>query len=247
LQITEESSSLWENALGKKLFQYNKEANQEDLTVNLIYDERQALTDQNKLLGTEIENTKDTAKKLELEYESMKIIFLRIKDEYTSGVDNFTLRQKKYNDTVAYWNEKGGAPQADYDALTLEKGQLQKVADTLTQKHNTLIAMLADINAKITRHNELIIFANENINENNSSANKKFTEGNYNSGTNKIIIYQFTDDIKLKRVLAHEFGHALGIDHAKNNQSIMYAINSATTTDLSFEDIQALKAVCAKK
>lgn len=244
IQTITDAASLWNKAAGKKLFEYDAQGNEGDLTINLMYDSRQQNTDENKLLGAEIQNTKDAATALEVDYEAMKVTFSKLKDEYTKKAEALNLRQKTYNDTVISWNEKGGAPRTEYDALTLEKAELQKENDSLVLDRETLTTMLADINTKITRHNEFVLFANEKVNINNSTAHKKFTEGNYNPGTNKISIYQFTDDIKLKRVLTHELGHALGLDHTKSKESIMYPVNSAMTTSLGAEDIQEIKAMC---
>lgn len=245
LETVNNSANLWNKASGKTLFIYDEKNGQQDITINLIYDKRQAMTDDNKFLGAEIENTKNAASALEKEYEGMKIVFTKLKDEYVADVDAFNIRQKVYSDSVTSWNEKGGAPRPEYDALNLEKEYLTKTAATIAQKHETLTVMLADIDAKITRHNELVVFANEKIKQNNLIAHTKFTEGNYNPATRKVSIYQFTDNIKLQRVLTHELGHALGIlEHTKDKQSIMYAVNSASNTSLTPEDIRALKKIC---
>lgn len=245
LEIVNESVLMWNDAVGKKLFEYDDTGSIDSLSINLIYDERQRLTDYSKLMGAEIENTKNAALSMQVQYEDLKIIFEQRKNEYVQKVDIFNTEQKKYNDTVTSWNEKGGAPQNEYNTLVLEKERLQKESEALTITRDSLTVMLADINAKITKHNEFVAYANEKVDINNSTANKKFTEGNYSPSTNKISIYQFTDETKLRRVLAHEFGHALGIDHLKNKQSIMYAVNSATTTYLDNEDIQAVKDICS--
>lgn len=245
LQTIQDAIFLWETALGKKLFIYDSEGKSTSLKISLIYDGRQQLTDNNKLLAAEIENTKTAAEALKQEFEAMKITFSKRKEDYTLRVETFNARQKTYNDTVISWNEKGGAPRAEYDALTLEKDYLEKENAKIQLDKTNLESMLVSINEKIAKYNEYILFANQNVDINNSTANQKFTEGNYNSGTNKINIYQFSDVIKLKRVLAHEFGHALGIDHTKNEKSIMYKINTATTTELTQEDIQALQDICS--
>lgn len=238
------AAELWNTAAGKKIFIFDETGKVADLTINLVYDERQALTDKNKLLSLEIENTKYAAEELEKEYKALELVFEAKKTQYTLDVEAFTARQKKYNDDVESWNQKGGAPRTEYDALTAEKAALQKLAENLNQTRDELNSLLADINAKIARHNELVIFANQNIDINNSSANIKFTEGDYNSSTNQINIYQFTDLVKLKRVLAHEFGHAALLDHVTGKQSIMYSINTGSTTELSPEDMQAFKSFC---
>jgi predicted Zn-dependent protease len=242
-----DAASLWNEALGKNLFVYDSTGNTSSLKINLVYDERQKKTDDTKLLSAEIENTKQAAEKLQTEYEAMKIDFSTLQETYLNNIEIFNARQKTYNDTVISWNEKGGAPKNEYDTLTLEKESLQKESAKLEQDRATLDAMLVTINAKITKHNDLVLFANKNVAIGNSGANKKFTEGNYNSGTNSITIYQFSDAVKLQRVLAHELGHALGIDHTQNKQSIMYSVNTGTTTTLAKEDMQALNDVCSKK
>lgn len=245
LNIVNDSVSMWNNVVNKKLFEYDATGNINSLSINLIYDERQKKTDESKLIGAEIENTKNAALSMQTEYEALKVIFSQHKNEYEQRVNDFNTRQKIYNDRVEYWNEKGGAPQTEYDTLITEKEKLRKESALITVNRDTLNAMLEDINTKITKHNEFVTYANKKVDINNSTADKKFTEGNYSPSVNKISIYQFTDNIKLKRVLAHEFGHALGIDHLKNKQSIMYAINSATTTYLDSEDIQAIRDICS--
>lgn len=245
LETISEEVTLWNNAVGKKLFEYNPQGSRGDLIINLVYDQRQQNTNNNKLLAAEIENAKNSATIIQKEYENLEIIFSERKDNYVQRVDNFNTRQKIYNDTVASWNEKGGAPRTEYDALNIEKEELQKESDALTNEHNTLREILADINTKILKHNEFIAFINERVNINNTTANIKFTEGNYSPSTNSVTIYQFTDDTKLKRVIAHELGHALGIDHNQNKESIMYSINSSTVTTLSDEDVVEIKNTCA--
>jgi hypothetical protein len=244
LETITQAVTLWNDAAGKKLFIYSDKKVPNGLTINLIYDNRQKITDDNKLLGDEIQNTKKAALVLQEEYESMKATFSNLKDTYTNRVAVFNERQKKYEEKVAYWNSQGGAPQGEYDVLTEEKDYLKTESDAITNDHDSLNAMLVDINAKIDKHNELVAFANEKVAQNNSQAQKKFTEGRYSAGSNEISIYQFNDTIKLQRVLTHELGHALGLDHTKDSQSIMYAINSATTTTLQHDDIQALMDVC---
>ncbi|MCF7843371.1 matrixin family metalloprotease [Candidatus Gracilibacteria bacterium] len=239
-----EAASLWNEASGRKLFEYSPDNNPNYLVIDLVYDERQQKTDQNKLLGAEIDNSKNAAILIQKEYEEQKIIFLRLKEEYTKAVEDFNIRHETYNNNIIYWNEKGGAPRNEYDALMLEKEQLQKESEMLTYKQNILNLLLAEINAKITKYNELVAFSNERVDISNITANKKFTEGNYSPNTNKITIYQFSDEIKLKRVLTHELGHTLGIDHVENSKSIMYAINNDTTTVLSTEDKSELEKVC---
>ena len=89
-------------------------------------------------------------------------------------------------------------------------------------------------------------YINDLIAKSNAAGGSSFTEGRFTPRTNTIDIYQFNDMNKLRRVLTHELGHVLGINHNENVYSIMFSSNSATTTVLSNEDIEALFEVCPK-
>ena len=78
----------------------------------------------------------------------------------------------------------------------------------------------------------------------NQNAGLQFEEGIYNPRDKTITIYEYTDANSLKRVLAHEMGHALGINHVDNPNSIMYYLNNAKTFALTKEDETALVNVC---
>ncbi len=238
------AAEVWNTASGKKLFVYDKTGEQATLTINLIYDERQANTDRNKLLFSEIENTREVMATLKSKYELEEILFEKLKEQYTNEVSVFESRQKNYNESVATWNEKGGAPEDVYNSLMTEKEALKVLADNLEIQRKELEIKLESINSQITRYNELVSFSNQNIDINNSSANKKFTEGSYINNPKIISIFQFSDIIKLKRVLMHEFGHATGVDHVEGRDSIMYSVNSSTSTKLSSNDIAELATIC---
>lgn len=61
-----------------------------------------------------------------------------------------------------------------------------------------------------------------------------------------INIYEFGSVTELRRVLAHEFGHALSMPHTDNKESIMYYMNEGKKLELSNEDIKALDIICLK-
>lgn len=244
LQKINESAELWNNATNKVLLKYSPTKTSNGVTINLVYDGRQARTDDTKLIVLEIENSQNTAKTLKSEFETAKATFDSEKTLYTERIATFTTRQKAYTDSVTSWNEKGGAPRTEYDALMAEKAWLTKEAEYLDSEQKRLNTVLTEINAKVAKYNEIIKFSSERVTLGNQFANKKFTEGKYNPNTGEVTIYQFSDDIKLGRVLAHELGHVLGIDHTKSKGSIMYAVNSATSTGLNYEDLQEVRSLC---
>jgi len=77
----------------------------------------------------------------------------------------------------------------------------------------------------------------------------EFQEGFFESkkGKQSINIYHFSNETKLVRLLVHELGHALRLNHSSNPNSVMYRLNQIDTVELTADDIAALKARCEGK
>lgn len=88
------------------------------------------------------------------------------------------------------------------------------------------------------------------LNSIGQSRGEEFTEGEYKSEyksgvyEQEIDIYEFSTKAKLRRVLAHELGHALGLDHVEDPKAIMYRLNQGTNDTLTKDDLAELKTYC---
>ena len=78
---------------------------------------------------------------------------------------------------------------------------------------------------------------------------REFCEGfyEYKNGKRSITIYQYDNEYRLVRVLAHEFGHALGLNHSKSAGAVMYPLIQSDSLELTVDDIAALKGHCKIK
>jgi predicted Zn-dependent protease len=141
------------------------------------------------------------------------------------------------------------ALQSQYDTQKQQFEQDQAShasAATLNSDISSLNQLAAEIQSSATSLNGQITQVNSQAQSYNSQTGTDFQEGEYidESGSTRINIYEFMNNTQLVRVLAHEFGHSIGLGHNSDPDSIMYPENTATTISLSTEDKAALAARC---
>lgn len=245
-RYVEESASLWNEAVGKTLFVYDPKAK---LTVNLIYDDRQAVADKNEILQEKIDEVKNSADVIKQKLDTLQTIHKTNAAAYDQMLAAYQTHQATYNQNVEYWNAQGGAPKVEYNKLVADKNALVKEGDALEVKRLEVNKEVQTINELIGQYNTLIKSTNKNINTINESAGKEFDAGEYKSDRSgeRINIYEFTSKTELSRVLTHEFGHALGLGHTTTTDSIMYYLNQSLNTKLTPEDRAAISKLCGLK
>ena len=241
-----EAEEVWEKPSGKNLFEYGEGG----VVVNLVYDYRQQASDTMAAAGIQIDKSQSSFDALKAEYDSRAARIASAKVRFDAEVAAYEARQKAYNTEVAKWNRREGAPSATYDRLQAEKAALAVSAESIASMERALNADIETLNAIGTSLNKLIAELNLNVekyNQAGASTGGEFEEGEYVSGagSQRIDIYEYSNHTELVRVLAHELGHALGLGHVEDGESIMYRVNQGKKLTLSTNDVTALDAQCA--
>lgn len=215
----ENAANIWNKIEAKQLFVYDPSGK---LQINMIYDERQALTNQINSLEGQLQGGKQALQPQV--------------DQYNTLLADFKSRMQSLNSQIDYWNARGGAPPEEYSKITQEQQDLQKEADNLN-------SFAKKLNLQTNSYNNQVVNLNQTIQTFNADLAKKPEEGLYIAGEDRIEIYFNTNQSELEHTIAHEMGHALTLDHNDNPNSIMYPY---TTVKLkpSSEDIAGLNTIC---
>jgi len=252
LEALQEAENVWEKSYNKNLFLYTPESNSNILKVNLIYDYRQEATSKLSALGIVVKDTQASYDSLKTKFEALKKQYFNTEKAFNIAVADFDAQKKAYEEAIQYWNAKGGAPQKEYNLLQQERTILENKARELQNTQNNLKNMVDEINSMVVVLNRMATNLNINVEKYNTigaSRGESFEEGVYHRDANgeNIDIYEFSNKTKLVRVLAHELGHALGIEHVEDSKAMMYRLNEGNTMQLTESDLNALRAICEPK
>ncbi len=238
-----EAEAVWEGPTNRDLFVYDKEA---AFMVNFVFDERQQLVrteeewrtnlDEQERIGLEMAAK---VKNLSEEYKRLEADYLKQRALYESQLDI-------YNKKVESYNEQGGVPREVFAEMKQEQDYLSGLLSKLVSAEQILSQTADDINTQGEQSNKIIEDYNAGVERYNEifGSQYTFTQGDFRR--ERINIYKFTDKAELVRVMAHELGHALGISHVEEEESVMYYLTKEQlgSTVLSIQDLEALVDIC---
>lgn len=245
----DKAEKIWEDPAGRQLFEYSPAG---AMKISLIYDERQKATDELQKIGIVVQNNQATYEELKKRHEELVAAYKADKARLEAQIASFKEKKDDYDEDVSRLNRLGGGTKEEVRAFELRRTALNAQVAEINKDEEALNKSIDDIRSTELILNNLIKTLNLHIdayNEIGSSTPKEFNEGLYVRDENGtfINIYQFNDKEQLVRVLAHELGHALDIEHIDNPKAIMYYLNEGMNDYLTEDDLAALKNICRIK
>ncbi|MFA6257344.1 MAG: matrixin family metalloprotease [Candidatus Paceibacterota bacterium] len=246
----QDAEAIWEKPLDRDLFVYTPESKRPNvIKVNFIYDFRQATTSKLEVLDTKVEKTQASYDALKLKFESSKRAYEAAASSLNARVESFNEKKGSHEANVKYWNDKGGAPPREYKELEAERLSLEAEAAMLEREQEKVNQMADQVNFLVGELNAVAEALNLSVNHYNTvngSRGETFEEGVYVSDGLKqeINIYEFSTRAELVRVLAHEFGHALTLEHVSDPNALMYELNESDNKELTAADIEEFESKC---
>jgi hypothetical protein len=254
LAAIRQSVGLWNSAAGTTVIEYGGDTG---IPVNFVYDSRERMAQDHAAYAATISQDEVEKKRIDSDVAALQEKLTDARAALSTEESAFKAKQETYNADVARLNGGGGGSDEQIKAFDGYKVQLEQQLAQLKNEQAAINDLVDQENAMIAQHNALVNRANAVISIVNQDVGKGFVAGLYtiNNGRAQIDIFAFADRSDLVRLLAHEFGHALGLGHIDNPKSVMAASRETGTVsldtagemeELSSDDTTALRGVCDK-
>ncbi len=158
----DQAAQIWNKVIGKNLFVDDPKGN---LSVNLIYDGRQSLTNEVNQLENTVKSDQQSLKPEISQFQSLS--------------SDFKQKLDALNKEIEYWNNKGGAPSDEYNKIIKQQEDLKAEA-------NRLNTMAQGLNTSTDFYNSQVNQLNQSISTLNTALEEKPEEGVFKYPENRI-------------------------------------------------------------
>lgn len=224
----DDAVAMWERASGRDLFAYDDAG----FPVQMVFDERHQRVLENRTESDSLSALRGHSQAASARYKAAAAQLQVQGSAYEAALGS-------YNRRIQQVNASGGAGPEDAAFLDGERARLQTEQQNLERAEQEAEALRLEANRLVDEYNAAVEQFNRGVEAKNAHSAAKPPEvigecritemtlgGQRTVTVNSISVYSFRNTRHLAVVLAHEFGHAIGVEHVEGDGALMSAVET---------------------